>query len=197
MPIQITGLTETRAALRKFEPDLLKESDRAMRVVLKVIVEDARRFVPNESPLRNWDISASSTREGRWSGDRAFSPGPIRVGIVSSIGNSKTNSKGFKVVYSILNKSAAGAIYETAGRKNPNGDPKSKSRNPKAGKQFIDAVQKQSVQSQPHGTHEGRLAFAAVKKNQGKASQAIRLSVAHAEFLFKARTNARSALGGK
>lgn len=198
MPVVVKGLAETRAALRKFEPDLLKESDRAMRAVLKVIVVQAKGYVPRESPMQNWDVSASSTMRGKWSGDRAFSSSAIKRGIRSRIGRGKINAKGFRAVYSIINATAAGAIYETAGRKT--GGQQGNSNNPKAGAQFIDNIQKQADQwtpyGQPHGKAEGRLVFAAVAKNKNKAAHAIAVAVGNTETIFHSRANARAAFGG-
>ena len=126
-----------------------------------------------------------------------FNPNAVKSGIRSKIGRGKKSINGFKSVYSIINATPAGAIYETAGRKNPNGDPKSKSRNPNAGKQFIDAIQKQSGQREPRGKHEGRIAFAAVEKNNGKAVKAIYEAVLESQKLYKIRADARSGFGGE
>jgi hypothetical protein len=46
-----------------------------------------------------------------------------KAGITYSTSPSKPNKNGFVALARILNKSAAGAIYETAGRKNPQGQP--------------------------------------------------------------------------
>ena len=203
MPAVIKGLAQTRAALRKLEPDLLKESDRQMRAVLQVIVVEARGFLPASSPLRNWSTtekgnkinkSTSMFSNSSWA-RLAFNPQTARAGIRSKIGRGRHNQGGFKSVYAILNTSPSGVIYETAGRKTKGSQ--GKSNNPNAGAQFIDAIQKQSSQREPHGKKEGRVAYAAVEKNNGKAIQAIQTSVIEASRLLQSRINARGAFGGE
>jgi hypothetical protein len=58
-------------------------------------------------------------------------------GVYYSASPSKRNRNGWSSMYIVANASASGAIYETAGRKNPGGDPKSRSNNPGAGANFI------------------------------------------------------------
>ena len=198
MPAVMPGLAETRRALRQFAPDLLKESDREMKQVLKVIVVQARGFVPRETPMRNWDVNSSSTRSTRWTDDLAFSSSAIKRGIKSKIGRQKADRYGFSAIYRIINETPAGSVYETAGRKNPKGK-RGDSNNPKAGAQFIDNIQKQADQwtpvGMPHGEHQGRLVWAAVNKNRRKVTQAIRVSVGVAEEKFHARTNSIGFVG--
>jgi hypothetical protein len=47
----------------------------------------------------------------------------LRLVLLILVSPSKPNKNGFVALARILNKSAAGAIYETAGRKNPKGQP--------------------------------------------------------------------------
>jgi hypothetical protein len=71
---------------------------------------------------------------------------------------------------------ASGAIIDTAGRKNPNGNPNSKSNNPNAGKHFIDAIAAAVGGFYRVGTGTrsvGRVIYKAVNKDDGKAKQAI------------------------
>lgn len=189
MPIVVKGLLQTRSALRKFAPDILKESDREMRAALQVIVKQARSFVPRETPMQNWDSTASSTQQGAWAGARAFSAPIIKAGIRSKIGGGKVNSRGFRSVYSIINETAAGAIYETAGRKTAG--QQGSSNNPRAGQKFIANIQNQADMwtpvGQPHGKGEGRLVYAAVERNRGKAMRTIAIAVGISVEKFNVR----------
>jgi hypothetical protein len=54
--------------------------------------------------------------KGRWA-SRYFDATEVRRGISFKTTPSKTNSKGFRALASVLNKSAGGYIYEIAGRK--------------------------------------------------------------------------------
>jgi hypothetical protein len=163
MPVDAKGIIKLRRAIKEIEPELAKETQKEIAGLLRSITNKAKGFVPSEAPLSGW---ASST--GIW-GDspRRYDAGEIKRGITFSTAPSKPNKRGFRSLATIYNKSAAGAIYETAGRKNPNGQPPAqrvtgwtggafgkgtigkvwetgneinKSANPQAGKQFIDSM---------------------------------------------------------
>ena len=160
MPASVKGAVALRKALREFSPDLAKETQKEMAAILKPITMKARGFLPATAPLSNWG-----------NGDGFFpiyDASTARRGIGYKATPSKPNNKGFRALARIINKSAAGAIYETAGRKNPQGreqaptvtgdnpNPKysayygkkfkspskgqGSSFNPNAGRQFIDAL---------------------------------------------------------
>ena len=143
MPTEVRGAIEARKALKKFEPDLSKEIQREMANLLRPIVKNAKGFIPN-TILSNWSKDESS--------DVAYRQFPrydardAKRGIGYRTATSKPNRNGFRALARIVNTSAAGTIYETSGRKNPQGRPQgntrdsSKSLNPNAGKQFIDAL---------------------------------------------------------
>jgi hypothetical protein len=215
MPAVIHGLVETKRALREFAPDLKRQVDKEARSFLNVMVRDARGFVPATGDmLSGWQIHSKGkkiTAQTSAFSTRAFpmfQASEIKAGLVRKIGGFKTNKQGFKAEYALQNKSAAGAIYETAGRVNqdglPWGGPKasptdrkvSHSRNPKAGKQFIDRLDQTDNFRPIHGQHEGRLAFRAVEKDNGKAIRGITDAVLSAEKTLQTRLEARKAFGG-
>lgn len=163
MPAEVTGALELRRALKKLAPDMAKESQKEIAGLLRGVVNNARGFVPSEAPLSGW-----GKKVGLWAG-RAYDAADIRRGITYSAAPSKPNKNGFRSLATIYNKSAAGAIYETAGRKSGmdgrpwapsvqhyanagtrkarpdymvrSSDKKySQSANPNAGKQFIGAM---------------------------------------------------------
>jgi hypothetical protein len=162
MPAEVRGALELRKAIKKFTPDLAKETRKELANVLAPIVKIARGFVPSTAPLSGWAKSSSTalwTEKGRlWSTSEA------RGGIGYKTSPSKPNDKGFRAIARIANTSAAGAIYETAGRLYPNGREQapmamtynnqgatgkkirsgtklqSKSNNPNAGNMFIEAI---------------------------------------------------------
>lgn len=187
----LSGALELRKAFKKIEPTLAKESEKEIRGLLKVIVIKARGFVPSQAPLSGWNNAV-----GVWE-TRVFSTSDIKRGIGYSTAASKPNKRGFRSVATIYNKSAAGSIYETAGRKNPQGQPSqastkgkyssyidtsgsvNKSANPNAGRQFIDALPP-LVDSQQAGKAgrrtrktKGRLLFRAWAEDQGKTNAAV------------------------
>jgi hypothetical protein len=187
----LEGALELRKAFKKIEPTLSKESDKEIRKLLRVVAVKARGFVPSEAPLSGWGKAV-----GVWE-NRVFDASDIRRGIGYSTAPSRPNKRGFRSVATIFNKSAAGSIYETAGRKNPLGQPTqastkgkyssyidtsgsvNKSANPYAGRQFIDALPP-LVDSQQAGKAgrrtrktKGRLLFRAWAEDQGKTNAAV------------------------
>jgi hypothetical protein len=164
MPTEVSGALELRKALKKIEPALAKETEKEIRNLLKVVAVKARGFVPSAAPLSGWGKAV-----GVWE-NRVFSSSDIKRGIGYSTAPSKPNKRGFRSIATIFNKSAAGSIYETAGRlsgpdgrapaplvnlyenagtRNASKSPyqvrssdktKSQSANPHAGRQFIDAL---------------------------------------------------------
>jgi len=171
MPASVKGGIELRKALREFTPELAKETQKELGAILKPITNKARGFIPSTAPLSGW---ADSNQKGSWA-NRVWSSADAKRGIGYKTTPSKVNRSGFRSLVRIQNASAAGAIYETAGRKNPQGRPQAKMRevviptmrkdtgageerymtstgkgygksnNPYAGQQFIDAMSGQIV----------------------------------------------------
>ena len=113
MPVVVQGAVAARKALKQLNPELAKQTNKEISSLLKVITTKARGFVPSESPMSGWSTSKET---GTWL-PRAFDSMTIRRGITYSLSPTRPNDKGFRSVATIYNKSAAGAIYETAGRK--------------------------------------------------------------------------------
>ena len=160
MPTEVKGAVELRKALKAFTPDLAKETQKEIAGILKPIVSRARGFIPSTAPLSGW----AKSNNGAW-GNRVWSSSDAKRGIGYKTTPSKVNQSGFRSLARIVNASVSGSIYETAGRKNPQGRPQaplaqvvavghpnfgktirsgskneSMSNNPNAGQQFIDAM---------------------------------------------------------
>ena len=161
MPTEVKGAIALRKALKNFAPDLAKETQKELGNLLKPITNKARGFIPSRAPLSGWARSSSTV----WGSDRIWSTGKARRGIGYKTTPSKPNKQGFRALARVVNASAAGAIYETAGRLNPNGREQapmarvvresqsnygkmirsgnknqSRSNNPAAGNRFIEAM---------------------------------------------------------
>ena len=117
MPTELKGDTELRKALRGFEADLSTELYKEMDRLFLPIVRKARGFIPAQINLSGWQ---KGTQKGKWE-YRAWNRNEAIAGIGYSVKPSKPNRKGFVSLARIVNASAAAAIYETAGRKNPDG----------------------------------------------------------------------------
>lgn len=161
MPTEVKGALKLRKALKQFTPDLAKETQKELGALLKPMTQKARGFIPGSAPLSGWGKASVNGRFPEWSSQAA------KRGIGYKTTPSKPNRAGFRALARIVNNSAAGAIYETAGRLNPQGRPQapmqkvvlpghrnfgksirsgnktqSMSNNPMAGQQFIDALNK-------------------------------------------------------
>ena len=205
MATQVKGVKELRYALRNFEPDLAKQLQDEMAFFLKPIVKKARGFIPSDFTPSNW---RGETKTGKWP---IYNASLMRRGIGYKTTPSKPNRRGFSYAASINNKTASGSIFETAGRKNPNGMQKapkgtprtnknfSHSNNPQAGWQFIQALENASPIAQGNtrtgsgrrGRYmKGRLIFRAWAEDQGKANAAVMKALQNAADNFKKRRGA-------
>ena len=206
MPVRVTGLIALRKALNAYAPDLAKELTAEITQSLKVIQKSARGFVPDKSPggLYNWNENRSGKKitaktsmfrtfntEGRVRMFPLYDAATVKRGIVYRTGYGKPNSRGFRSLFRVRNNSAAGAIYETAGRKNPNGDPKSKSNNPNAGARF---VQQGALYGRKKAGQDmrGRLIFRAWEQDQGKQLDSIMKAIETTRVKFNKRATVSS-----
>ena len=203
MPTEVKGLIELKKALKDYAPELAVQLDDQMALALGGVVKKAQDHVPKDSPLTNWSYRKRSEKNAE--GLRKFplfNAARVVKGIKYSSTPRKTNRRGFKAVYFIINKSAEGAIYETAGRKNPSGqpwvgrkgDPRnhdiSHSNNPQAGADFIQAMGKLKQgnieSSTKRGRYmKGRLIFRAWAEDGGKANAAALTAIYNANEQFK------------
>jgi hypothetical protein len=119
-----------------------------------------------------------------------YDAGTIKRGIVYRTGYGKPNSRGFRSLFRVRNTSAAGSIYETAGRIFPAGQP-SKSNNPNAGARF---VQQGPLYGRKRNGQDmrGRVIFRAWDQDEGKQTIAIFKAIDIANAKFKKRTTVSS-----
>jgi hypothetical protein len=170
MPVELKGLANTKRALKEFAPDLYKQMNDDLKAIMLPTRNEARGYVPFKQ------VSGWMNQHGTWE-NRVFDSAAVKKGIVYTQGKSKVNEAGFQSSYIVYNKTAAGAIYETAGRVNPSGQPwvgrkgiagkkYSHSSNPKAGMQFINSMGGQLVGG---GKTKGRLIYRAWAHQNNKA----------------------------
>jgi hypothetical protein len=195
MQVKIEGVKQTRKAIRQFAPDLNKQLDIELRLALSPIVKKARGFVPTDSPMSGW--AARSFNQGSFP---TYNSKQIKSGIGFSTKPGKTTRSGFTSNAKIYNRSFAGAIYETAGRANPEGQPwvgpkaggvskkVSRSINPRAGAQFIENLPQ--LTSSLKG--RGRLIYKAWAMDQGKAYGAAIKAIDKAEVAFMKRAESQT-----
>lgn len=211
MPVVVSGVPELKKALKKYAPDLLKEMNAEIRVALKEVTDDAKAKVPGQAPgrLYNWNDNGveAKSRTSRERGFPKYNGRVIRKGLTYSIGRSKKNRQGFASLYSLLNKSAVGAIVETSGRLNAFGRPQAgnkhsknskeygASNNPQAGYDFVMSMNGVGPLKQydKFERGKGRLLYAAYAENNGKALDATFRAIEKANKTFHSRTRVRRA----
>jgi hypothetical protein len=171
MATELRGASQLRYALRNFEPDLAKETQKEMAGALKPIVQHARNLVPAISPLSGWRPRAMG--EGRFP---TWDTSIARRGISYRTTPSKPNRRGFSYAASIHNKSAIGAIYETAGRRAAGTGKRSRPN-------FAQAL----GSMEGRGRLQGRAMFAAWNRDQGRANAAVIKALQTAANNFKSK----------
>lgn len=221
MPVELKGADNLRKALREFEPDLAKATTKQMAAALKPITNKARGFLPsNGSMLSGWTSEASSTETTKYRHFPKYDQAEAKRGVKYSTSPSRPNKRGFVSLARIMNASAGGAIYETAGRKNPSGQPSqastrgkfsdyidtsnkvNKSLNPNAGKQFIGRANSLGalVNARPRQQGQagrvtrkmtGRVIFRAFAEDQGRVTAAVVKAIGSSAIEFNARTGAK------
>lgn len=174
MPTSVKGASNLRKALKQFTPDLAKETTKEIGNFLKPVVKNARGYVPLNSDVPSgWLVG---NQKGKWA-RVAFDSGIAKRGIAYKTTPSKANRQGFKALVSILNKTGAGAIYETAGRKSG-----VQGRFiPKLGGQLVGQGQKM----------QGRAMFRAYDEDQGKAKGFVLKAIFNSAAKFNARTGVK------
>lgn len=179
MPVEVKGVVEARKILRKLSPDVLKQYNAEIATPLKDITKEARSMTPNSFENLSNFAYPGYDRKSNVQGRRpfpSFVPTVVRRGLTYSLAKSRANRTGWVSLVSMLNKSAAGAIVETAGRKNAYGSAQSRSNNPNAGSKFIAAMNLDIGTLKQTGTTaktQGRLMGAALVDNKGKAQTTV------------------------
>ena len=197
MPVEVKGVMALRKALNAYAPDLAKELTVEITKSLKVIQKSARGFVPNNAPggLYNWQFDASRkitaqnsmfktfNAKGRVRFFPLYNATEIKRGIVYRTGYSKPNSKGFRSLFRVKNMSAAGAIYETAGRKTPGITPQ--------GERF---VKQGPIYGRKRNGQDmrGRVLYRAWEQDEGRSTVAIFKAIEQTRLKFEKRATVSS-----
>jgi hypothetical protein len=180
----IEGLDKTLKTLKDVHNTVYKQMNMKIDEALQIIQKDAQRLIPNTPPtgLSNWAEQASGTMWYRL----RWNPSQMANRIKTELGKKKSNRKGFVNLYSVVNASAPAMVYEVAGSRNPDGRPHWKSSglkgspskrfsvsdNPKAGKHFIEAIERDSNMV-VRGKTGGRIVRAAGMRNDRQVREKI------------------------
>lgn len=175
MPASVKGAVALRKSLRQFTPDLAKALPKEVAAALKPITKAARGYLPDQGQvLSGWLPRQMS--EGRFP---TYNARIVKAGIGYKTTPSKPNRSGFRSLARVFNKSAAGAIYETMGRKTPQS-------------RFVQNQQgKYSSQMKGDQKMQGRALFRAYDENNGKAREAVLAAIKGAADKLNARATVK------
>lgn len=170
MPTELKGANELRKALKKFSPDLDKETREEMIGFLKPLVKKARGFMPSNADMPSGFVK-HKVKTARFP---MYDAAESRRGVGYKLTPTKPNREGWSSTVSIHNKTAAGAIFETAGRKSG------------IGGRFTPRLQGQLAGS---GKMSGRAMFKAYKEDEGKAKAGVIKALEKAAAKFNGSAN--------
>jgi hypothetical protein len=157
MPASVKGGVKLRKALRAFAPDLAKETQKEVAGALKPITKTAKGYLPDNGQV----LSGWLAREGSQARFPSYNARIVKAGVGYKTSPSKPNRRGFRSLARVFNKSAAGAIYETMGRKSPSS-------------RFVqNQNSKYGSSMKGDSKMEGRALFRAYEENNGKARDAV------------------------
>ena len=154
MPTELKGANELRKALKKFSPDLDKATRDEMIGFLKPLVRKAKGFLPANDQMPSGFVK----HDVKTATFPMYDASEARRGVGYKLTPTKPNRQGWSSTVSIHNKTAAGAIVETAGRKSGI----SGNFTPRFSSQFAG-----------RGKMQGRAMFKAYDQDQGKAKAAV------------------------
>jgi len=174
MPVNVTGVKQLQKAMNKITPDLNTRMKADIKEAMIPIRNNARNYLPsNTDVLSGWHKSLADLAPFGGKGYRKYRAFPnydesiAKAGIVYRAGLNKANRQGFRAAFYIANTTAGGAIYETAGRKNPSGSDPSESLNPNASIEFIRSLGGNS-NMKGYDKQRGRALYRAWAEDQGK-----------------------------
>jgi hypothetical protein len=170
MPVEFAGVDELRKALKAYAPDLDKALKKELKGIAEPVVNKARGYAPALPPLRNWGREG-----GRFP---TYNGALVKAGIRFSTAKSRKNNRGFSSSIRIVNATAAGAIYETAGRLPAGTKPSSRPN-------FAVAM---GGEMKGKEKERGRLIYRAWAEDQGKTQDAMIKAVLRTNALFQSKT---------
>ena len=171
MPASVKGAVALRKSLRAFAPDLAKETQKEIAAALKPITKTAKGYFPDDGQV----LSGWLAREGSQARFPSYNARIVKAGVGYKTSPSKPNRRGFRSLARVFNKSAAGAIYETMGRKSPSS-------------RFVqNQNSKYGSSMKGDGKMEGRALFRAYEENNGKARDAVLNAIKSAADKLNAR----------
>ena len=120
MPAEVVGVKEVMKGLSFIDEDLYARIKTAISPLMRQVEATAKGYVPsNAEVLSGWSKPISSNIDYR--PFPKYNADTVKGGIGYKEGQNRRFKNGFQVENYVYNVSAAGRIYETAGRLNPQG----------------------------------------------------------------------------
>jgi len=188
MPVVVNGVREFLKAIDQLDDDMFKNVKASLKTpMIKVASRSKAELPSNQNVLSGW-LKQAEPREGQRRPFPAYDQATARQGIKYKLGPNKKNRSGYSVYNYVSNESAAGAIYETAGRKTTGAQ--GASLNPDAGVQFIQALPN-VVDATMAGSvgrrgrkNKGRVIYKVWKEEQGEVYANLKKALDDAIFSY-------------
>ena len=120
MPVEVIGVDDVLKGLNFFDEDLYNRIRTVLTPLMKRVEQQAKGYVASDTEvLSGWAKPASANLDYR--PFPKYNSALVKGGIGYKEGKNAQFKNGFQVENYVYNVSAAGRIYETAGRKNPQG----------------------------------------------------------------------------
>lgn len=110
--VVLQGYNDFKKKLKAADADMRKAMDKEIKSFITPVSSLAKSYVPSVA-VRNW----KSGGDGEWSGRLGWDQSQVLKGIVVRQGGSRSKGSATSAAWRIQNKSAAGAVYELAGKK--------------------------------------------------------------------------------
>ena len=121
MPVVVNGVREFLKAIDEIDEDMYKNVRASLKTPMLKTANKAKQYLPaNQNVLSGW-LKQAPQQPGQRRPFPAYDQQTAQSEIKYKLGPNKKNKKGYSVYNYVSNESPAGAIYETAGRKNPQG----------------------------------------------------------------------------
>jgi len=117
MPVEVVGVKDVLKGLEFIDEDMRTRIRTAIDPLMRGVAFKAKGFVPNNTDV----LSGWARASGNPGTFPKYDASVARAGIGYNPGENKTFQNGFKVSNYVYNASRPGAIYEVAGRLNPQG----------------------------------------------------------------------------
>jgi hypothetical protein len=117
MPVEVVGIKDVLKGLEFIDEDMRIRIRTAIDPLMRGVAFKAKGFVPSNTEV----LSGWAKATGAPGNFPKYDASVARAGIGYNPGENKTFQNGFKVSNYVYNASRPGAIYEVAGRLNPQG----------------------------------------------------------------------------